>query len=199
MTGHVTGQARGHVRRHLSGVTHAVHMALHADPVLSRLADPDITGREYQAALLAFFAFYQQVEQGRARADTFARFALSRECAALAADTGAVADCSAALPLHTPHEVLGALYVAHGASFGRNTFARTIRAAFPDRAHAFVSLPSQPALWSDLVGTLDAECSDTQHLSAVERGARHAFEHMQQICADQQSTPAHQPAAHAAL
>ena len=169
------------VRGHLAQVTADVHQALHNDPVLSRLSDPMLTASQYADALGVFCATFHQIEDARAHMQVHPRLTLSDECRALARDLGPAPRTSlhnAPLRLEDGHMVLGALYVAHGAAFGRNTMRKTVRTCLPHHSHAFMSLRPCPDTWRALLHTLQREGQSAGGLDRIEAGAVRAFEHV---------------------
>ena len=169
----------GQVRQYLSRVTRDVHEALHVDPVLRPLRAPGLTLSAYHAALGAFGTFYQMVEANRRRLGVYEGFALQDACDALREDAPHTIETSPCAPLfHTAPEVLGALYVAHGASFGRGTFRKNAMSHLPSHPHRFVQLRPDPSRWQALIAELDRVGACNTTLGQVETGAQAAFRFM---------------------
>lgn len=174
-------------REYLAASTRQVHDALHNDPVLSKLTSPELTADEYHAALAAFGAFYGAVESARRRLGLFERFSLRRECEALARDLDIPKPPPADMGLANEPQLLGALYVAHGASFGRNAFRGNVLGVVKGHAHHFVSLRPEPGLWHDLVSRLESAGQSEEALAQMRAGAECTFSYMQAACLRSQS------------
>lgn len=168
------------VRGHLAHVTHDIHQALHLDPVLSRLMHPDLTASGYVDALAVFADLYTAVEGARQRMQVFPDLSLARECRSLRMDLTrnrrALPDAPRWLHLECEGRVLGALYVAHGASFGRNSMRANILNTLPCQSHRFVGLAPDAGVWKTLLGALSQHGQDPAHLRRIEDGARLTFE-----------------------
>lgn len=175
------------VRDYLASSTRQGHEALHKDPVLSKLTSPDLTADEYRAALAAFGAFYGAVERARRRLGLFERFSLRRECEALARDLDITNPPQGDMGLANEPQLLGALYVAHGASFGRNTFRANVMGVVKGQQHHFVSLRPAPELWQDLINRLESAGQSEEALAQMRAGAELAFSCMQGACLRSQS------------
>lgn len=168
------------VRRHLQQVTQDVHQALHHDPVLRRLSTPGLTVGEYASALRVFAVFYNAVERERVRCGVFARFSVQCECDALWRDLGG-GTVPQALRIRGEMECLGALYVAHGASFGRGTFRANVTKSLLGHPHSFVRLATDKGRWINLIAELDrAGQSDAQRMH-IQNGATRAFSFIQGV------------------
>lgn len=158
------GVTMGDVRNKIAEATRHVHLELHSDPVLSRLTEPDIELEDYLKALVVFFSFYHRIELERLRFSAWDDISLSRECSALQMDLPMMPiDHSAAL-FGDEFELLGGLYVAHGASFGRGQFSRSILRALSSAPNEFISLQTSKSLWKSLTKTLekDGDCQANQ-------------------------------------
>ncbi|WP_299848843.1 hypothetical protein [uncultured Roseovarius sp.] len=169
-------------RAHLASSTRKVHDALHKDPLLSKLTSPNLTAKEYYAALAAFGAFYFAIESERKRIGVFEQFSLYRECEALTRDLNPPFPSQPMIYLANESELLGALYVAHGATFGRNTFRANVLKAMPGRQHQFISLQIVPNLWRELVDKLESHCKPEGALEQMTAGAERSFSYMQAAC-----------------
>lgn len=169
-------------RQFLAETTRSLHEALHHDPVLSRLTAQDIQAEEYSRALGVLGAFMTAVEAARQQHALFEAFTLAPVVAAVTADLAPAAPPLADLTLSDRAELLGALYVAHGASFGRRVFRKSVMAALPHMPHSFVSLHTPAAQWQDLVAELETTGRDPQQRAALLRGAQAAFACVRQLC-----------------
>ncbi|MFL4471616.1 biliverdin-producing heme oxygenase [Tateyamaria armeniaca] len=163
------------VRRHLQRVTRDVHDALHRAPVLRQLTAPGLSVSSYNAALSVFTAFYHAVERKRVLCGAHAGFSVQAECDALSIDLNDPPVACPDLEIDSDLECLGALYVAHGASFGRNTFRANVARALPDHPHAFVRLAMDKGRWAELLATLDAAGQSEANRRQIEAGATRAF------------------------
>jgi heme oxygenase len=182
------------VRRHLAQTTHALHDALHGHPVFRPLTSPLLTKVEYYCALTAFYAFYTGVERARAKDDDWHDFSVARECCALDED---LADRFRGIPVpemefDTRDDMLGGLYVALGAAFGRASFRRNVIAAVPRGAHAFLSLQNPSHQWRRLLLILEHRGADPGARHRIERGATQAFRYVTDIA--EMSRPTGKPA-----
>ncbi|MEO1363804.1 MAG: hypothetical protein AAFU86_08525 [Pseudomonadota bacterium] len=171
----MTAQHPVGVRQHLARVTRDIHEALHNDPVLSVLSAPTLTPATYRAALQVFSVFYQSVERKRVALACCDDFALQDECSALSRDLGGCAPDAPDLSLSNGMQLLGALYVAHGASFGRGTFRANVTRRLPDHSHTFVGLRTDARRWQTLVATLEDAGQDATNLRHIQTGATRAF------------------------
>ncbi len=169
-------------RAYLASSTRQVHDALHNDPLLSKLTSPNLTAREYRAALAAFGVFYFAIEAERKRFGAFEQFSLYRECEALTRDLNTRFPSPPPISVANDAELLGALYVAHGASFGRNTFRANILRATPGLQHHFVSLQTMPHLWGKLVDKIETNCEPEGALEQMRTGAERSFAYIQAAC-----------------
>lgn len=166
---------RGGVRAQIALSTRDLHEALHHDPVLGRLTAPDITPRCYRTALRVLQVFYEAVEEARQRADVWPDLSLQTVCAQLRADVSP--HCAAETPLiyETEEALLGGLYVAHGASFGRSSFRANVARALPDMPQAFISERLGKATWQSLVARMERCGCDAPAAERIEQGAAQSF------------------------
>lgn len=163
-------------RQHLARATRDVHEALHVHPLLSRMVAPQLPMQTYLACLEAQFAFYDCVETTRQTHGHWDKFNLAAARDALRADIGTPRlKPLSKLPPHSHGQVLGALYVAHGAQFGRAQMRANIAKVLPTAPNEFFGTRSDPLLWRELTNALE-ESSD---LPALMEGARVAFRLMQ--------------------
>ncbi len=174
-------------RAYLASSTRQVHEALHHDPALSKLTSPELTVEEYRAALAAFGAFYGAIEGARQRIGVFERFSLRRDCEALTRDLDTPAPLRSDISLACELQILGALYVAHGASFGRNAFRANVLETVKGKKHHFVSLKPATGLWRDLINRLERAGQSEEALAQIRAGAELAFSYMQAACLRSQS------------
>ncbi|MEM6758254.1 MAG: hypothetical protein AAF601_02125 [Pseudomonadota bacterium] len=170
------------VRQFLARATRDIHETLHHDPILSRLNSTHIRPDEYHAALTILGRFVCAVERERLRYDLFAAFTLDPLCTAVSADLGGPLAAEAPLALRDPAALLGALYVAHGAAFGRNSFRKTVTRALPEMRHAFVNLRMATAQWQGLIAALEEAGEDPAGLNSLLLGAQSAFDCVRHLC-----------------
>ncbi len=154
------------VRSYVSENTRAIHEALHHNPILERLIDPEITPLAYRTALQLLQCFYSAVERERKRLDTWDAFALTAECNALAQDLAGHPAQTVSLTFEDPAALLGGLYVAHGASFGRAQFRKNLSTHLPDAPQAFVNQRTSKETWRLLT-----DCMNSYGQSAAQRGS----------------------------
>ncbi|MEL6961013.1 MAG: hypothetical protein AAGL89_18920 [Pseudomonadota bacterium] len=166
----------------MAEATKDVHLALHCNPVLSVLTSPSITPTTYLTALRVLGRFLAAVEAERVRHMVYPEFSLATACHAVADDIGNRTFRPHTLTLRNPRELLGALYVAHGASFGRSTFQKTVTTALPDMTHDFVSLRVSKSLWQELVQSLENAGHEPDTFPDVVRGAEIAFACVNDLC-----------------
>lgn len=162
------------VRARIAAATGPIHQALHGDPVLGALTRADLAPPTYRAALAVFCTFYQGVEREQHRMGAWPEFGLGAECQALVADLGAAAPPTD-LRFGNGAALLGGLYVAHGASFGRGSFRANVARALPEASQVFVRLRSDPATWRALVAAMEDMGADPQGFADLANGARSAF------------------------
>ena len=165
-------------RIRIKRATDAVHTRLHGVAALSRLAASGVTAAQVRTALTFFHALYHHIEETRRAVHVWPEFSLHRELAALDRDLdGAAPPPAEPGPQVSASALLGQLYVAHGAAFGRSTFLPNVRAHAPDAPSAFLCLKSDPEQWRSLVRTLDRiGVQDPGALAEIEGGALSAFE-----------------------
>ncbi|WP_195819052.1 hypothetical protein [Roseobacter sp. MH60115] len=166
---------RGGVRAHIALTTRDLHEALHHDPVLGRLTAPDITPRCYQTALRVLQCFYEAVEKARRRAGAWPDLSLQSVCAHLLTDVGPPCAVETELRFDTEEALLGGLYVAHGASFGRSSFRANIAQALPGVSQAFISERLDKETWRSLVALMERRGRDTAAAERMEQGAAQSF------------------------
>lgn len=168
-------------RQALADATRDVHLALHRDPLLSRLLDASLQIKEYHAALSAFAVFYGTVEAGRRSFGLWPDYSLKAECAALAQDLN-TEELLHEMPDYVCHlQLLGGLYVAHGSAFGKRVFGKIVQSALPDHSHCFVRQSADLGLWRALLHTIEAQGAQKKTVTALQTGARQSFELMQAL------------------
>jgi hypothetical protein len=126
-------------------------------------------------ALMVFFYFFHSVERARQRLGCWPQFSLLRECKALSIDLNCPPEWTGTLNFASETEMLGGLYVAHGAMFGRSVFRQSIRTALPDAPNRFVSLKTAPGVWQALVFALEGTGGSTHRKSELAAGAAAGF------------------------
>jgi heme oxygenase len=164
------------VRAYVSAQTRAIHQALHDDPVLHRLTAAGITADEYSTALRALSWFYHAVEDERQRLDHWAAFALKEECHALASDLGGRPELPLRLKFSNRFELLGGLYVAHGASFGRAQFRHNLKKWVPDAPQMFVGIRLCKPVWQQLTKEMEHFGQDPIQRADLVKGAAQSFD-----------------------
>jgi heme oxygenase len=169
------------VRAHIAEQTQAIHQELHNNPILQPLTDPTVTAPQYFAAIGVFRSFYDAIELERRRHDTWDDFSLTAECDALKADTTGQKTRAATLAFATRLELLGGLYVAHGASFGRSLFRQNLQNTIPDAPKMFVAMRTSKATWRTLIDTMERYGQNPATLHEIERGAAKSFETVKRL------------------
>lgn len=147
---------QGHVaaRKRLQQATQQDHLALHAHPAFVRLLAADLTQAELDCANTLHLKAFTAIEAARARLGVWHNLTLCRAIDALQADIGQADVGVVDLGLNTSSQTLGALYVAHGSSFGAKVIERNLRAALPAASITFYAQKSKTT-WQKLVLTLD--------------------------------------------
>lgn len=179
------------VRHDMADVTRQIHNTLHEDAVLGRLISPQISKAEYVCALTVLSRFYHAVEEHRNRFGVFDRFSLQAECTALQSDLGATTPAGD-LELETADEVLGALYVAHGASFGRSLFCRNVKTALAGCPQRFVALKVCKTSWRALLAELECFSAKSSRRDRLFSGALRSFQAVEDLSLRMQGSPARQ-------
>ncbi len=184
----MTDDAAGRsLRRALAQSTRARHEALHRHPVFARLLAPDLSQPEYAASLRVMLTFLVAVEAARSRVGAFPALGLAAAVAALRRDLGDGADRSIRmLDATAAPSVLGALYVAHGAQFGRQVIGRAVGVALPNVRHHYFQAHADTGAWHCLLSTLNTYPGQ----AAAERicdGAVSAFDFVAQLADTQLS------------
>ncbi|MBY5933946.1 biliverdin-producing heme oxygenase [Tateyamaria omphalii] len=177
----------GPVRGELIHATRKIHDALHGDPLLACLTRSNLTAHAYERALSVFAQFYFAMETARDDTDLFPEFGLKAECLALKRDVP-----SATLRVHRfsvqgRPELMGALYVAHGAAFGRNSMRANVVSMLPNAPHHFLRCPTPSHRWSTLTSRLEQIGHDACARKRMIRGADQAFSFIAEISKLEQS------------
>lgn len=168
-------------RQRLRRATGQIHDALHDHPVFGLLESPEISAGQYVCALRAFRSFFDGIENERLRHGRWAAFSLAEDCSALSLDVGAGKSRAMPIEFHSAHALLGGLYVAHGAAFGRASLSKRVLTNLPRSSHAFFSLPVRSGRWRTLVACLECEGSAPESYSDIVQGARLAFSSVSQL------------------
>ena len=164
------------VRAQIADQTRNAHHALHTHPVLGRLIAPDIRADEYRAILLAYLSFFQGVETARRSFVPLPALSFSSECAALRLDVdkdGALP--TVVLPITSPLEALGMIYVMQGSRIGATVIARNLRKALPSHTHMYFGLKFHKANWQVLLGELEKSQYQQAEVSEIANGATKTF------------------------
>jgi heme oxygenase len=148
---------------------------LHRHALLSRLLQPDISLPEYVAVLRVFRAFFRSLEAERCRMGCWGNLSLDAVVSALNEDLGNDQRQCAHWQLETSVELLGSLYVAHGASFGRNVFRRNIEQVLPGAPRAFLRLSGPAEPWMEITALLETCGQTPTSFEAIKTGAEKAF------------------------
>ena len=164
-----------HVRTKIVGATRLVHLELHSDPVLCCLTDPHVTLPAYLRALAVFHSFYHHIECERQNLSAWCDLSLSRECDALSADLPDMRRPGTSAQFADKAEMLGGLYVAMGASFGRQQFKANIAMALPAAPSAFVRLRTPKDTWRSVLSYLELHGADASTQKRIATGAQKSF------------------------
>lgn len=173
--------SRQKVRAHVALSTRDLHAALHEDAVLGRLTAQDITPQCYRLALGVLQAFYVCVERERSRQDVFPQLSLMEVCAALQSDIGQTTLPTPKLSFVGQDELLGGLYVAHGASFGRSSFRANIADKLSYLPQTFLNLTIEKKLWRSLVAVMEERGGTPAVAQSIEAGAAKSFAEVAQL------------------
>lgn len=136
-------------------MTRPIHEALHRDFLLGRLLHPNVSLAEFLAALRVLHSFFRSVEVERCRMKRWRSLSVAAVVRALDDDLDSTADHAVHWRLENPMELLGGLYVAHGASFGRNVLRGNITRALPEVPQAFLQLSGPVRQWAELTAALE--------------------------------------------
>ena len=171
------------MRQILLDSTHDAHRALHRDSIFRSLMNSGLSQTQYQRTLHVFKRLYDEIEESRVTWNTWHRFSVMAECAALERDLGE-ARTRTVLQFHSAQAVLGGLYVAHGAAFGRTAMYKSVQIQLPYASHAFLSLPMARTRWSAFLHCLECEGSEPVARKEIMNGAQQAFAAIAEFSAD---------------
>ena len=176
----MSARTGGHqnVRARIALLTREIHDALHHDAVLGRLTAPDLTPQCYRTALAVLQKFYHAIEGERRRADRWPDLSLQSLCAALDEDLGPHVGTAPALVFDSEDALLGGLYVAHGASFGRASFRANVTARLPQVSQRFIGQRIDKGVWQRLTGLMEDRGSNDQAVERIGQGAEMSFAHV---------------------
>ena len=156
------------VRRWLAEATRAEHEKAHRIGNLSRLTDETLTEAEYHAALTVLARLFTAIEAHRRTLSVWPQFSLENVCRALRSDLCDAPVPAAKIDLATRAHVLGALYVVHGAGFGRMVIARSVKTALPHLRHRYVQMHMDPDTWRLL-------CAELERVTLTQRVRRELY------------------------
>lgn len=164
------------VRSQIADQTRDAHNALHVHPVLGRLISPDIGADEYREILLTYLSFYQAAENARMSFAVLPLLSFGQELDALRQDL----DCNDAvqtqvLPITSPLEALGMLYVLHGSRFGATVILRHLKRAIPRNMHAYFGLTVDKAHWQTLLAEMEEHQGQHSEILEIALGAKKTF------------------------
>ena len=163
------------VREMLARRTAALHSGLDNDPVIGGLMAPDLDLASYRRALGALRTTFSRVETARLAQAVWPQFAVGREVAALSSDLATPCGRTVPAPLQGAAEVLGALYVMHGAAFGARVVARHLRSVLPEAPMTYFTMARDARVWSRLIAALEGYAGDPDGLEHLNSGASTAF------------------------
>ena len=165
----------GRVQKQLIKATRSIHLELHKDPILCRLIEPDITLIDYLNALTVFHTFYHYVEMERMRFSDWHYMSLDKECSALQRDLPSLPVGRSTTFFNDELEMLGGLYVALGATFGRIQSRKNITKVLPEAPNAFINLRMSKNTWTCVTSTLETAGADAGDLARISSGATKSF------------------------
>ena len=166
----------GSLRAELAEATRPAHQRLHRHKVLKRLFAVDLTQAEYLAILDTYRSLYAAAEATRVASGRFQNLTLTPALIALRRDGCETSDQPAPdLALTDDHQILGALYVLHGARFGAQHMRRALRRSLPGATHHFFGLAPDPAQWAALLGEIEALRPDPSAAARLVDGADRMF------------------------
>lgn len=180
------------MRRFLEQETRPDHERLHTHPLLSRLMEDGLDLQTYISCLKAHLDFTNWALRATQPYLPAAQLVgLKRSAERLANDIAErpVTSTCATSGITCHSSALGALYVAEGARFGRQTISTTLAGTLPNAPRSYFAAPSTPQSWTALLNDLETRADPRTALG----GATAAFRTME-TCADRalcdlQTTP----------
>ena len=167
--------ATNDVRARLAADTREAHESLHVHPLsLALQARPN--QQVVTANLLAARCFGVGLEHRRAALGVWTELTLAPALTLLEEDLGATPPDPGCSSLRlAPVEMLGALYVAHGAQFGRRQLAQCLTRAAFGPVPAYYRCPPDLATWRALADLLEMAGAAAGGYPALRAGALTAF------------------------
>ncbi|MEM1272262.1 MAG: biliverdin-producing heme oxygenase [Pseudomonadota bacterium] len=184
----MTRNSDGAIRKRLADDTRAAHEGLHVHLLLAQLTRPSLEPETYLACLRANLGFYSGLEAARQASGLLSAFHLRREEDALLEDLGTDTR-KPGIPFDyqdDPDFMAGALYVAHGAQFGRKLIAKSVKHSNPNAPVSFFALPADRAVWRQLLQKMERSGQTPERYTRLLAGANTAFDLMR-CCADAQA------------
>ncbi|MEM6819824.1 MAG: biliverdin-producing heme oxygenase [Pseudomonadota bacterium] len=166
------------VREALNVATRDLHQALHVHPVSLALLERAESGA-VRTLLRANLRFTSTLEAARETACCWSDLSLAAPRDALRRDLpDQDADCESPPPdYQNADALLGALYVAHGAQFGRQQLRNAIEAGESKPLPEYFTLPIDQAAWRRLLTELEENGADPERFRTMVAGAKAAFRH----------------------
>ncbi|MEL7312499.1 MAG: hypothetical protein AAFN07_13390 [Pseudomonadota bacterium] len=164
------------VRARLSDATGDVHESLHVHPLsLALLNQP--TPTIVRATMTAARRFYAALESARDARGCWDVLQLSPHLDALQNDLGSehLDTNPVALALDSDAAILGALYVAHGAQFGRQQIRGQMLRRGLDAIPAYYTMSVDRTTWHALLDALEVTGTSADGFDALYQGAMAAF------------------------
>lgn len=169
------GSIQATVRNRLADATREIHEALHVHPLslaLLEARDQDTI----TAALHAALSFNHALEMQRQNHGCWPALELGDSLRALAIDLGSIRQAiHITLRLDSPHQVLGALYVAHGSQFGRQQIRAAIERHSEMATPNYYAMPVDRIGWQTLIDALEQAGADEIGFQALVQGAHSTF------------------------
>ncbi|MFK7828256.1 MAG: biliverdin-producing heme oxygenase [Congregibacter sp.] len=170
------------VRRLLATRTASVHEALHAHSWISSLQDPSLTQDRYRLLLAAYYAFLSDLEAERARLDCYPLLSLGDQIANLKSDLEILPgelrtlDVKIKKPGGKRAELLGSLYVIHGAGFGAASLTRHVKRSLPDASRHYLERGTSAATWRVMLGEIESLAGSLTDIERLVSGAAATFD-----------------------
>ena len=172
------------LRQRLADDTRSAHRALHAHSLLQSLTASDVTLADYTAALSVFLRFHTAIEAERRRIARWHLYALKDWISAIASDLQTPLPDAPPFRLSSRFELLGALYVAHGALLGRSVMRDPVARALPHLPHVYLSRPFPMTKWRALSDLLYRQGRSPECYAEIRSGALQSFDLMTRLLAE---------------
>ncbi|ASJ75684.1 biliverdin-producing heme oxygenase [Granulosicoccus antarcticus] len=187
------------VRQVLATRTRQAHEALHEHPWIASLLDPELTISGYCTVLGAYHGFYQHVQEACSVHSIKSGLSLALARDRLKYDLDCLHQYHQNKPqipveliVEEPAELLGALYVLHGSSFGASILNKNVRRVLPDAPRHFLGSGTTRESWQQLINELEQFRGDDLAREKLINSASatfHAFgSHVTRYCESRRSS-----------